>query len=238
MTEDSKLVDEAINEIDGMLNGTASKTINILQTKPKMPFNNRKTARYKKHNRTASICGIIICIFAVIISYPIQQHYDYIPQVAISLGISIPSIAIIVIAYAYKEDKYDEIAFHVAEDALGMKCERVEGVSTALTFLGHKVESKSIVDDRLSTHDHVLVDDSVLVRLCKVVSNMTIRDTLDIADKHDVPYVCIVVLAYSRNDVTKKAKQEAKKYESVSIVDYSDILRTVYENIEPDSDSD
>ena len=199
-----------------------------------IPFNNYSKERSKKQLLYFMFLAIVptiivACALYVIIGYlsPEDPHWQpFITCIAGILGI-ILSLSLV----DYKLVRNESFKFNIARTEVGD--ERMSDgsnlISKSLKFLGYEIKRDK--------NDAIVVDNDALVHVCKTVNMHTVCDVRKLSKIKEVSNICIVISEYSYKHVSPKAKKMADKY-NIQIVNYSDVLTTVYNKIEPDNVED
>lgn len=198
-----------------------------------MPFNNYNKERSKKQWLyfifLAVIPTIIIaCVLYIITGYLSPEDPNM--KLFIALAAGALGIVISLSLVDYKLVMSESSKFNIARTEVGDErmSDGSDLVSKSLKFLGHETEGSST---------EIKVDGETLVQVCRTVNMHTVCNVRKVAKENGVSNICIVVSSHSYKRISHKAKKLADKY-NIQTVNYSDILTTIYDRIEPDSFED
>ena len=185
----------------------------------------RLKKKVKKSLTYGSIPAIFIIIWAILgLSGVSGSIFD---SVSIVIGIVTGIVILfILVDFGFSKSEYDdEKKAWIVRDVIGDESNigGYDFINKALEFMGHKTTQ---------TKFYIVTDNSGLVCVHKSVSVLTVNDARRMASKHNISSICIVSCYYSRDYVSSKAKALAKNC-GIPILDYRDVLDSVYDKIEP-----
>ena len=198
------------------------------------PFGNYSKERSKKRWSYFMFLAVIPTIVVACASYIITGHVSpEDPNMKLFIASAAGALGIIVsLSLAdYKLVMSESFKFNIARTEVGD--ERMSSdsdfVSKSLKFLGYEIKRDK--------NDAIVVEDETLVHVCKTVNMQTVCNARRTAKEKEVSNTCIVIRDHSCKRVSPKAKNLADKY-NIQIINYDDILNTVYDKIEPNDFED